>query len=280
MHDDFSHSEEADDVMHLFYGADIMVYVEGQDDIPFWEFMFTKFVDFSVEVQDVGDCKALEPYMNRIKNDKIKAIVACDLDLTIFTGQKYVHNNIIRTPKYSIENTMINEDSLVKAIKTAGKLQQKLIDRDEITNWKSDFLSKTEELVLLETFSAINNSGISVVGDNASRFMESRNSCILCDKKISSRIKESKGKLIGYDKETMKKLFNSNKANVSDFIKGHFLFSAVNSFCNYYIKSKGSKKSISNDYLFSSLILTLDSTFNENHEDFKYYKSVLSKVSI
>ncbi|HCX7732599.1 TPA: hypothetical protein OZ640_004640, partial [Escherichia coli] len=40
--ENFSWSNEAENVISLFYDADIMVYVEGEDDIAFWEIIFKK----------------------------------------------------------------------------------------------------------------------------------------------------------------------------------------------------------------------------------------------
>ncbi len=40
--DNFNWSDEAENVISMFYDADIMVYVEGEDDIGFWEIVFKK----------------------------------------------------------------------------------------------------------------------------------------------------------------------------------------------------------------------------------------------
>ncbi|EFH8005158.1 DUF4435 domain-containing protein, partial [Escherichia coli] len=79
--ENFSWSNEAENVISLFYDADIMVYVEGEDDIAFWEIIFKKNGRFNVEVQDVGGCEALQPYIEKITSGEINAIVARDSDL-------------------------------------------------------------------------------------------------------------------------------------------------------------------------------------------------------
>ncbi|MDM9086694.1 DUF4435 domain-containing protein [Klebsiella pneumoniae] len=70
--ENFSWSNEAENVISLFYDADIMVYVEGEDDIAFWEIIFKKNGRFNVEVQDVGGCEALQPYIekNNLRRNK------------------------------------------------------------------------------------------------------------------------------------------------------------------------------------------------------------------
>ena len=93
--DDFYHSDDADNVTHMFYDADVMVYVEGQDDLPFWDLIFN-FFDYQVEVQDVGGSKELKKYTEKIKNGELNAIVACDSDFEVLKGES-AHKNIIRT---------------------------------------------------------------------------------------------------------------------------------------------------------------------------------------
>ncbi|EGA69570.1 hypothetical protein VISI1226_13648 [Vibrio sinaloensis DSM 21326] len=41
--DDFFYSAEAENIINEFHSVDVMVYVEGVDDIPFWDFIFEKF---------------------------------------------------------------------------------------------------------------------------------------------------------------------------------------------------------------------------------------------
>ncbi len=38
--DEFHYSSEAENILNRFYQAEIMVYVEGDDDICFWETYF------------------------------------------------------------------------------------------------------------------------------------------------------------------------------------------------------------------------------------------------
>ncbi len=60
------YSVGAKNVLTRFYRVDKMLYVEGDDDVPFWEFMFEKFADFNVEVQEVGGKEELRKYVKLI----------------------------------------------------------------------------------------------------------------------------------------------------------------------------------------------------------------------
>ncbi|RLM02058.1 hypothetical protein BIY27_26050 [Gibbsiella quercinecans] len=89
---DLSYSNEAFNVLNLFYQKDYMVYVEGRDDVCFWEMIFNKTSNIKVEIQDVGVCEELIPYIEKIYNGEIEAIVACDMDLKYFDDTKKEHN--------------------------------------------------------------------------------------------------------------------------------------------------------------------------------------------
>ena len=73
---DLTYSADAHNVLSKFYNADKMVYVEGDDDVLFWEFIFNKFSNFKVKVQGVGGKPELEKYIKRICDGEINSIAA------------------------------------------------------------------------------------------------------------------------------------------------------------------------------------------------------------
>lgn len=277
---DFSYSTDAESIMNQFHGVDIMVYVEGQDDIPFWEFMFNKFTSISIEVQEVGSCSALEPYMQKIFSNQINAIVACDMDFTVFSGDAIGHSNIIRTFSYSIENSMLHIDNIYKAIKVIGRLPSKMVKKDDVAGWLEAFYLQLEHLIKMDVFNEVNALGVSVIGDNSTRLMKSRTSCDLCGDKLDQYMTQIVPKLTGYDNEIIDNLISDAGLETKQLLKGHFLFSAVAKFVKNFIKSKGLNISLSNDALYSAFILSLESTFTENNNEFQYYKEVLEGLTI
>jgi hypothetical protein len=67
--------------------------------------------------------------------------------------------------------------------------------------------------------------------------------------------------------------------DISDFIRGHFLFSGVLRYINYIIKNKGSSKNASNDVLFSGAVLALENTFNDQHPHYSHYQNEINRLS-
>lgn len=278
--DDFSYSMEAESVMNQFYNVDSIIYVEGQDDIPFWEFLFEEFSEKKFEIKDVGSCTALEPYIKSIENGELNAIVALDSDFTIFKNKNHTSPNIIKTPKYSIENTIINSDSIIDCISALAKVSKKNANKEAFQSWYHSFCECVSEVVLLDIYNSINNLGLRVLGDNADMFLKSKNSCVLCQEKLNVHINKIMGEIDG--QVNLDSIINSiiNKGFiVLDFIRGHFLFSAVSKYIRVFIKGLGVKSSVSNDSLYSLLLLSLKSSF-KNHADFQYYKSHIENISI
>jgi hypothetical protein len=108
-HEDWIFSAEALETKSLMLDTDFSVYVEGKDDILFWESLFEKEGITNFHIEEVGGYVFLGPYMNKIVNDNANIIVACDTHLSDFLGFDYQHERIIRTFGYSIENTMYNK---------------------------------------------------------------------------------------------------------------------------------------------------------------------------
>uniref|UniRef100_UPI000A82428C DUF4435 domain-containing protein n=1 Tax=Vibrio campbellii TaxID=680 RepID=UPI000A82428C len=81
---EFSYSVDAEDVMSSFYGVDAILYVEGEDDIPFWDAIFSNLSDLSLEIKEVGGCDELEPYITKICNGELTDLVAMDRDFRPF----------------------------------------------------------------------------------------------------------------------------------------------------------------------------------------------------
>lgn len=274
------YSDEAENVLDLFYSVDTLVYVEGVDDVPFWEYMFEKFTTLNVEVQDVGSCTALAPYIEKINNGTLKSIVACDSDLTFFNDNNITHKHIIRTFGYSIENTFIHPQNIHRAIKTVARIPAKAISIEDIKSWLSDFYLHIRKLVKLDIFNYQKGLGKVVMVDNATRFMKSSTSSFICGNKINAYIDKIMPNLQEYDESLIDKEIQNRGLNLNALVRGHFLFSAIARYVSCFIKSSGRKVNVSNDSLYSILLLSFDRIFDKKHPEYDYYSSALTNIDL
>jgi hypothetical protein len=223
---DFCYSDEADEILHFFYGADVMVYVEGDDDVPFWEVVFKKITEFKVEVQEVGGSEELEKYIHKVENGNFKGLIACDSDFEALKKNEY-HRNVIRTYGYSIENSFINNSSILKIIKNIGRIPTKKLPTNELEEWELFLKDAFKSLIVYDVFNELNSLGISVVGDNFSKFFKGKNSFEICTNKLNDYISSIGFNIDEAQELDVLKTIKSTKREVYDFIRGHFLFSAV-----------------------------------------------------
>jgi len=121
---EFDHSIDAKNVLNKFYRVEKIVYVEGDDDVAFWEYLFERFFSLSVEIEAVGGKVELKRISELIHSNEAEYIVAMDSDYDDFSGFDY-HPNILRTYGYSIENTMVSRESICKILKTIARLPNK-----------------------------------------------------------------------------------------------------------------------------------------------------------
>ena len=280
--DDFFYSDAAEGIANIFHGVDAMVYVEGEDDIPYWEIMFSKFSSLSVEIQDVGSCTALVPYIEKIRNSKINAIVAMDRDFTLFSEVSSCHPNILFTPNYAIENCLSDKNNVYRTIKAISKVPSRSIDNEYIDNWFRDLSSCFTKLIALDIYNAKHQKGVAILEKTgtADRFFKNRGSHQLCTAKINTFTEDKARSLGEFNEIEIINEVHKNGHDVIDFARGHFLFSAVTKFMKGYMSHLGCNVTVSHGAFFGHLILSLENTLNETHTNYSYFKKQFENITI
>ncbi|SQJ15263.1 Uncharacterised protein [Serratia rubidaea] len=275
----FGWSDEAENVISMFYNADIMVYVEGVDDIGFWEIIFKKNGKFNVEVQDVGGCDALIPYMEKIASGQINAIVARDTDLNAFSSKIINHTNVIYTRGYSIENCILDEKVISRILKNIGKYNEREIQNIDVSSWLSDLYNNTEDLIALDIYNHVNLRGQSVVGDSCERFMQSKTSYSTSIEKINTYIQGLPDDFKEQGLKIKEGLKFPNETTINHWLRGHFLFSASLRFITNYLSKDERKKSISKDSFYANMLTAFELYFTEEHNDYEYYNQKIALIA-
>lgn len=276
---ELTYSSDAENVLNKFYGVDTIVYVEGTDDVPFWEFIFNQFADYSVEINDVGGLPEIEKYIIKIEADEIKAVVACDADFS-YTGKFSGHHNVLRSYGYSIENSMICQKTLKKVIRSIGRVPLRNIDDDNISQWFETLADSTKDLVIQDIANHIMNEGKSVAGDNCSRFMKSSKSADICPRKIEQHLANIDLKMSKRLENKITKSIVESDRTEADFMRGHFLFSASLKYVISEIEKYGKKVVISNDSFFGALFIAFEAVFSSTHSHYNYYQNIVGKVEV
>ncbi len=273
--DDLFYSDDALNVINEFHEVEKIVYVEGDDDVIFWEVIFSKFTTKSYYFKSVDGCENLVPYKAKIINGTIDDIVASDLDFIFFDEENEVpsHNNLLWTYGHSIENTILSKGVIPNIIASLARVSRRLIDLVHLSDWYNNFVNIFTDLIKYDLVSEVKKVGISVLGDNCTRFMVGSNSPNPCNTKIQNFINDNElESLILVDHDLIDSQLSIRGKLLSDFIRGHFLFSACLKYVNSYVKSIGKNKSLSVDAFFSGSMLSFISSFDENHEHYGFYQ--------
>lgn len=276
---EFDYSIDARNVLNKFYRVDKVVYVEGDDDIAFWEFLFDKFLDFTVEIESVGGKPELQKYAELIYSNKAEYLIAMDSDYDGILGFEY-HPNIIRTYGYSIENTLINSDSICKIVKNVARVSSKNVPVSICGDWIENLSSTIAPLVLADLISTKEKVGVSVIPDNGDRFMKSKKTYELCGEKIQNFLSKLP---IVFDREKLSKEETNLQTiglSYADILKGHFLFSIAMRFIKVQAEQMNRGVAISAGMLYSNFISVFENVFNEDHPHFNYYKDSFSSIEV
>lgn len=274
---ELDYSDDAKNVLNKFYNVDFIIYVEGQNDIPFWEYLFKKFTSITFEIKDLGGVLEIKKHIDKIVNGEVNGIVACDADFS-YTGEFPSHSNIIRSYGYSIENSLICVESIKKSVKSLGKSSEQLINSIEIQDWFNEIKLVTHSLVIHDIANDWLGCGKKVTGENCSRFLVSQNSRQLNSNKIDNHLKELN---LPVDQDLEKNILESLSNNgrmVFDFLRGHFLFSAVLKLLVSIFSQAGKKISLSKDAFFGMLMLSFETVFDSNHLHYHYYSKSLGSI--
>lgn len=223
---EWGYDTDALNVLDKFHQVAFVVYVEGSDDIVFWSTLFSKAGRVDFYIDDAGGIKELEKIMLQIINEDARVIVACDSHYSFLLGTSYIiHDRIIRTLGYSIENTMYCPNILNQAI---NKLCRTLEDRtDTIHEWINEFCSSAKILLIYDLASAKYGKAVRVLGDKCSRFLKSSTSEKLDDNKISEHIQGINIHFKPNELNECERLIDGCGREVSHIVKGCFLTNGV-----------------------------------------------------
>ena len=274
-----SYSNDAENVLDKFHSVDMIVHVEGTDDIVFWEFIFSQFADYSVKMIDVGGFPEVEKYITKIVAGEITAIVACDADFS-YTGIFPQHPNVLRSYGYSIENSMICHKTLKKIIGSIGRIPLLDINDGNISQWFERLAGSTKNLVIHDVANHKMKTGISIAGNNCDKFMKSSTSAEVCARKIKNHLSDVD---LNMSKELEIEIINSivkSNRTEADFLRGHFLFSASRKYVISEIKKSGKNVPISNGSFFGALLMAFENVFNKNHSHYNYYQHLVSMTKL
>ncbi|MDQ5768102.1 DUF4435 domain-containing protein [Thiothrix subterranea] len=270
------YSSDAINVLNKFHRCSILVYVEGEDDVMFWDiiFRFFEFENYKIEPKD--GCEELDKYANRVINEDLNIIIARDADYRVITDRHLSHRNIVTTYGYSIENTLYFPKSLIEV--TQIWVKDSDFNGIELYRWLDNLTVKLRSLIVLDIANFAFDLYENILGDNCTKYMSSQHSIDVNDSRIKRAYDEKIMNFTPEQIERIESLIERNDRELHEIIRGHFLQSAILKFISKAMSAKGRKGKISYDALYAHAIQQFKYIFNEHHPHYEYYKQEIAEL--
>lgn len=239
---EISYSIDALRVKARFYGKKAMVYVEGPEDINFWDPYFERDV---FEIESVNGCQNLVPYITLLETGEKSFIVACDSDYNWYKKQDYESPLIVTTYGHSIENMMYCPYNINEIVRKLSKTNVDSIDK--INEWYKNFVKSAHPLLLREILNQIykpQEDKPKVFGNSSARFCKENKCYELDDLKINSYCEKIKKSYPQEELNNIESLITKDPREERQLIKGHFYTDAIQKYIEYLSKNLSNSKNI------------------------------------
>ena len=248
------YSTNALNVKSLFFNKQVCIYVEGKEDILFWDKIFSSINSQNTHIEDTNGIEGLKDYMNKIIEEDAQIIVACDNDHTPFLKEhKYISPRIVKTYGYSIENTMYCINNINVATKRYSKTRKDF--KSDIVNWYQMFCEQCSVLLYYDIANHRFTKRTKVFGDKCNRFLSSKDASLPSREKIIKYIDLIKDEFSADEIDECAKLVKKDKRELRFLVKGHFLTNGVLNIIKQLVKNEtGENISINLDSFYSLTI--------------------------
>jgi len=279
---EISYSSDALNTLSKFHKAKYVIYVEGDDDIPFWKAVFQAFGLKDFKIKPAGGANEIEKYTRSIIDENAGIYVARDSDFKELLNKQDLHTRILWTYGHSIENTLYHPTQVAEIISIYARSQE--FDASQAEIWLQNFANEFWALLVCEIGNEKYHKGIEILGKKCNRFLHSKKSHMPSKELINQKLDAVRKEIENSEYvEAENLLINATSRKPIFFlIRGHFLTNAVINYVKSEVK-KISKKdlSLSEDSLFANLITALKSecVTNPSREDINRLQSqILSWV--
>jgi len=251
--DRFQYSNSAINTISKFHRKNNVIYVEGQDDLVFWDKVFNHYKLPSFKIKIAGGKNESKSIIRSIIKNDVNIIVAMDSDYTCILGYRKSHPRILYTYGYSIENTIFSPHSISSLIKNFSRSQIDL--KTLIEEWCENLCKSVYKLMLYDVANIKFKKGLNVLDCSVCRFLVRNNSHQISESKVKDFCDNLKNSFTDDEIDYVKLKFDKCKVDLKYIIRGHFLTPAIINYIKYQVKSQSGRKiSISKESLFAHTV--------------------------
>jgi hypothetical protein len=277
-----NYSSGALSTLPSFHRKTFVVFVEGDDDKPFWNVVFQSFGFSDYILKPAGGDEEIEKYSRSIISDDADIVVARDADFTEILGMKHDHTRIIYTYGHSIENTLYHPESIAEYVAIGARTPNEY--SAQTTAWLEGFALEFKALLCLEIGNEKYKRGIEVLGAKCYKFLQSPKAHTPSIDRVRQHVKKINGSFSADEINEAEILLALHSARKPWYfiIRGHFLTHAVKNYIQNEVRRITSKDyPISEEALYAQLIAGLRNQclLNPARVDLDYLKSQIARLS-
>lgn len=272
-----SYSSGALDTLPHFHRKKFVVYVEGQDDVVFWNKVLNRFGLKDFVLKEAGGAQEIEKYIHAIINDDSAIAVARDCDYTDLLGTQFDHPRILYTYGYSIENTLYCPANIANMIALHARTMADY--ETEVAEWLTRFADDAKGLLTFDFANAASEKGFEVLGENCHRFLASPKAHSLDNAKLRVFIAKLEKSLSASEVSDAQHVIATSTKPLVQIIKGCFLTHAIMNFVKWKVRSESARKiQLSLEHFFVTLVNQFD-TLCSNTLDMLELKNSVERLS-
>lgn len=266
---ELDYSIDALNARGAFFGAKTVIYVEGDDDVLFWQEVFSRVADAKFEIEALGGSALLDEYIQQIASGQLNAIAARDADFLPSLGRCLIDPKVIYTFGYSIENSLYVAETLTHVTRAWCKTTR--ITQADCAQWLAQLASDFAPLVQVDLANALCDAGVPTMGDNCTRYMSSNASASPCSTKIAAQVAKAATMIPESALQAAAARIGDGNDATLVHLRGHFLASAVVKFVVSKAKALGRKVTVSSDSLYAVALAHFGRALGQRHPHKDHY---------
>ncbi|MCE2403113.1 DUF4435 domain-containing protein [Candidatus Poribacteria bacterium] len=236
----FSRTDEGLAAEHRFY-QNIVVYVEGFDDKPFYEEILN---NYDIEIIEKNGRKVCEKLATILVESNSPFVVILDGDYKILKSTRSQHRRVVLLHRYSFENYLFEHEPIEQFCRDHKSSENRIEKLAE--NFRTvleETRQKFEELIILDVAHQRAKTGYDVLPEKSDRFFKKGKKVDFLDSQIEQYTEAAKNANKQHidDATVLVKKYLKEQRFI-DLLPGHFAFGIMRRLIVYTVG-----KSISND---------------------------------
>ncbi len=226
---EFIRSDSGRENRDLFYFPKILVYVEGYEDIPFYEEVLQNY-DYHLKAQGGREeCKKL---VTDLEKKDLPYVVVLDGDYKILERTRSQHRRVVWLHRYSFENYLFEEEPIKQFCRDHAHLEDSLeepLASSEFTDFIQNIEIKFKDLIILDIAHQQTGTGYDVLPDKSDRFFKPQTRVDFLDNQIQQSYTEAANRIDSQNVGKARILVEqfSKKHRFIDLLPGHFAFGII-----------------------------------------------------